>query len=160
MTRALTKIVCATLVLTAIALVAMWTGQPLLAPSLASAAFAQILTPETSSARPWGNTAGQLLGLVGGFAGVFASGGFAAPMFTGGHPLVLTRVVAVLVAVAVASALQVALRATSPAGGATAVVVAIGLETANLAGAERMIAGIVLVTVLGEAGRALVLRAT
>ncbi len=157
MTRVL-QIAAATLVLGAIALVAVWTRSPILAPSLASSAFAQILNPESDSAKPWSNGVGQLCGLAGGFAGVAAAQAAALPPFMAPHPLLYARVLAVVIAAAVAAALQVALKATSPAGGATAIVVAVGAETANLAGFERMLAGIVLVSALGEAARLAVLR--
>lgn len=149
----------AALVLAAIALIAVWIRSPILAPSLASSAFAQILNPESPSAKPWSNTVGQVGGLIGGFVGVYLAHAFSAPPFMGTHPLLYSRVLAVAVAAAVAAALQIALRATSPAGGATAIVLAIGAETANLAGFERMLAGIVLVSALGEAARLAVLRA-
>ena len=152
------QVVLAALVLGVIGLVAVWTGQPLLAPSLASAAYAQILTPRTSSATAWSAGAGQIAGLVGGFVGVFASGAFAAPMFMGGHPLVDQRVLAAVIAIVVGAGLQLAIRATCPAGGATAVVVAIGAETASLDGAARMLVAIMLVTALGEAARRVILR--
>ena len=58
----------------------------------------------------------------------------------GRHPLLYARVLAV-------------------AGGATAIVLAIGLETANRHGVARLAAGIVLVTALGEAACRRVLRA-
>ncbi len=37
-----------TIILSVIALIAVWTQQPLLAPSLGSAAFTQLLSPQTS----------------------------------------------------------------------------------------------------------------
>lgn len=58
----------------------------------------------------------------------------------------------------VTSVLQRILRATSAAGGATALIVALGAETATADGAARLAAGILLVTLLGEAARWLVLR--
>ena len=158
MRKSIVQAALAAVVLGVIGLVAVWSGQPLLAPSLASAAYAQILTPQTLSATPWSAGAGQVAGLIGGFAGVFASGAVATPIFMGGHPLVVQRVLAVAIAVVVGAGLQLALKATSPAGGATAVVVAIGAETASLEGAARMVVAIVLVTLLGEAARRVVLK--
>ncbi len=158
MSKLFVQAVLAALVLAAIGLVAVWTAQPLLAPSLASAAYGQILTPETASATPRSTLVGQIAGLTGGLVGVFVSGAFSAPMFMGGDPLVIERVVAVGIAVVVGAGLQLALRATSPAGGATAVVVAIGAEAASLDGAARLLVGIILVTLLGEGARRAVLR--
>ena len=155
--RVLQAVLCA-FVLTVIALIAVWAQAPLLAPSLASSAFAQILNPESSSAKPWSNTAGQICGLIAGVVGVHLAGAASIAPFMGTHPLLYARVVAVLIAALLAASLQLALKATSPAGGATAIVVAIGAETANAAGFERMLIGIILVSALGEAARLAVLR--
>ena len=53
---------------------------------------------------------------------------------------------------------QLSLKAGSPAGGATAVIMATGAETADLAGTARLVVGIALVTGLGEIARQLLLR--
>ena len=155
--RRVLQIACGALLLAAIALVSVWLQSPILAPSLASSAFAQILDPHSASAKPWSNAVGQLCGLVAGFAGVYAAHSASLAPFMGAHPLVYGRVLAILIAAAVGATLQIALKATSPAGGATAVILAIGAETANLPGLERMLAGIALVSLLGEAARLAVL---
>lgn len=90
--------------------------------------------------------------------GVFVTGAWAMPQFMGDHALALHRVLAVVIAVLVAGTVQIAAKAKSPAGGATALVVALGVETANWAGAGRLVLGIALVTVLGEAARQVLIR--
>ncbi|MBE7210376.1 MAG: HPP family protein, partial [Gluconacetobacter diazotrophicus] len=64
---------------------------------------------------------------------------------------------AVVLATAIACAAMFVLRALCPVGGATALVVALGSETANWDGLWRITAGIVLVTVLGEGARLAIL---
>ncbi len=146
------------IVMACIAALSVWIQEPLFAPSLASAVFVQLLSPTEPDASPYHALVGQLTGIVAGFIGVFVASAAATPPFFGSHPLVFERVIAVAIAVAVTAFGQLLLKATSPAGGATAVILAIGLESANLAGAARMAAGIVLVTGLGELARQLLLR--
>ena len=146
------------LVLGIIAVLSIWTQQPWLAPSIGSAVFTQVFNPDQPSAKPYSIGIGQLLGGVAGFAGVFIAAAAATPQFMGGHELVAARAIAVAIAVLLAAALQLLAKATSPAGGATAVVIAIGAETASLAGAFHLAIGILLGTALGEAARRAVLR--
>jgi hypothetical protein len=148
----------ATIAMVVIALVAVWTQEGLLVPSLGSAVFIQAFSPTQPSATPYSIGVGQVLGVVGAFVGVYISMSAWAPEFTAGHALVYGRVLAVLIAVLLTAGLQLALKATSPAGGATALVVALGIETPNWAGAGRILVGILLVTVIGEVGRQLILR--
>jgi hypothetical protein len=154
------KPVLVALVVGAIALVSVWTGQPLLMPSLASAAFSQILAPRDAASRAYNSAVGQLAGLAGGFAGAWIFGVAVAPAFAHHNPLLYGRAAAAAAAVAIAAMLQLATRATNPAGGATAAVVALGTEYATAAAALRIAVGIVLVTILGEAARMVVLRLT
>lgn len=144
-------------VMVVIGLVAVWTQEPFLVPSLASAAFTQILSPTQPNASPYSVGVGQVIGAIGGFIGVYVAASAAQPLFMSGHPLVYARVLAVFIAILVAVSLQLAAKATSPAGGATALVLSLGLETPTWAGAGRLLVGIVLVTILGEIGRRLVL---
>ncbi len=147
-----------TLVLAVIAAFSLWAQQAWLVPSVAAAAFLQIFSPDEPSARPYGIAVGQIIGGISGFIGVLALAATVAPAFTGDHHLPAARFGAIVVAVAISSIAQAGLGATSPAGGATAVVVASGVETATWLGAERLLLGITLVTVLGEVARRIVLR--
>jgi hypothetical protein len=145
-------------VLTAIGAVSIHVQQPLLVPSLGSAICLQTMTPDAPSARAWNTGMGQLIGAAAGFAAVFLLSAAWTPHFMGNNPLTVPRVAAAVAAVIVTSVLQRILRATSAAGGATALIVALGAETATADGAARLAAGILLVTLLGEAARWLVLR--
>ena len=157
MTRLLPSVLMA-MVLGAIGLFCVWARQPWLVPSLGSAAFTQLLTPDAPGAKPYSIGVGQLIGGAAGLVGVFVAGAGAMPQFMGDHALALHRVLAVIIAVLLAGIAQVAARATSPAGGATALVIALGAETANWAGAGRLAVGIALVTVLGEAARQAIIK--
>ena len=145
-------------VLVVIAAISVLLQQPLLAPSLASAVFVQVMSPTEASARPWNTAVGQIVGVFAGLLAVHLAFATTTPTFMGDHSLAWLRVLAVAIAVMLTVAGEIALGAISPAGGATAVVFAIGAETANLAGVGRMLAAILLVTVLGELARRIILR--
>lgn len=141
-----------------IAVLSMWLGEAWLVPSLGSAVFTQALSPEQESALPYSIGIGQLVGAAAGMIGVFVAGAGNVPAFMGDH-LVWARVLAAGIAVLLGAVVQILLNAKTPAGGATALVVALGAETASWAGAGRLVVGITLVTVLGEAVRQVMLRA-
>ena len=147
-----------TAVVTAIAALSVGLDEAWLAPSLASAAYAQALSPQQPDAQPYSILVGQLLGAAAGMAGVFLAAAGEAPAFLGGH-LAWSRVAAVAIAVLLGSAAQMLAGAKTPSGGATALVVAMGMETASWGGAGRLAVGIALVTALGEGVRRAMLRA-
>lgn len=142
----------------AIAALSAGLGEAWLVPSLGSALFAQALSPEQPSARPYAIGVGQLLGAAAGMAGVFLAGAGEAPAFAGEH-VAWVRVAAVGIAMLLAAGAQMLARARTPAGGATALVVALGAETASWDGTGRLLVGIALVTIVGEGVRRAVLRA-
>lgn len=147
-----------TLVLGIIAAFALWTQEGWLAPSVAAAAFLQVFSPDQPAARPYSIAVGQIIGGIAGFIGVLVMSAGTAPLFSGAHHLTDGRFWAVLIAVAIASTGQTIAKAPNPAGGATAVVVAMGAETATWAAAGRLLIGILLVTTLGEIARQAMLR--
>ena len=164
--RSLTRMICREIlppvliatVLGAIGGFSIYVQQPMLVPSLGSAIFLQTMTPEEPAARAWNTGMGQFIGAAAGFAAVFLLSAAWTPHFMGDNPLTMPRVAAAIAAVIVTCLLQRVLRATSAAGGATALIVALGAETATVDGAARLAAGILLVTLLGEAARWLVLK--
>ena len=157
MMKAIVQVVSAVLVLGVIGLVSIWTQQALLVASLGSAAFIQVLTPDIPSAKIWPMAVGQIAGVAGGFAGVFATAAVSAPPFVHDHPLTWTRLAAAVVAIAVCAALQVSLKAISAAGATLALLLALGSEPPTWSGAARLVAGVALVTALGELARHAVL---
>ncbi|PPQ29519.1 HPP family protein [Rhodopila globiformis] len=155
---AIARPILAALVLGIIAALGIWTQEAWLAPSLGSAVFTQVLTPSEASARPYNLAVGQFLGAAAGFAAVFATGAAGMPHFMSGQPLVIWRLAAVIIATLFAAVLQLLFRAITPAGGATALVVAVGAEPTRWIGVLHLSVGILLVTVLGEAVRQVMVR--
>ena len=145
-------------VLAVIAALSVLLQQPLLAPSLGSAVFVQVTSPNEPSARPWNTAVGQFVGLAAGFIGIYVASASTVPVFMAGHPLVWARVLAVVVAIFLTVLGETVFQATSPAGAATAVVIATGAETADWAGFGRLAFAIALVTALGEIARRIMLK--
>lgn len=141
-----------------IAAISVGTQDTFLAPSIAAAAFTQLFSPLQPGARPYTIVLGQIAGAAAGFVGVHLTHAMDFGKLMGARDLAWERVAAVAVAVAIAAVVQMALKARSPAGGTTAVVVAVGAETADIAGAVRLAVGIVLVAVLGEIARQILVR--
>ena len=156
--RAAFPLVGATFLLVVIGAIGVATGWPWLVPSLGAAALVQTMTPDQESAKPWSVVFGQLAGLAGGYAGVYAVGAEAVPEFGSGHPLVWIRIAAVAIAVAITVLLMFLGSGKNPAGGATTLLIALGTEPASWRGAVIMVVGILLVSVLGEAIRFTILR--
>ncbi len=146
------------LIIFIIGAVGFWAQQPWLVPSLGSAVFSQVTSPEHPSASPYSIGLGQLIGIAAAFAGIYILGAEHAPALMTGHPVVWTRVGAAALAILIALALQIGSKAMSPAGGATALVLAVGAEVPTAGGALRMVIGILLVILFGEAARRLALR--
>jgi len=148
----------AAIVLSAIGAIGLAAHDAYLVPSLGSAIFVQVMTPKEPSASLWSTLIGQLVALPAGFIAVYCCGAQAAPSFLSGHPLAADRLLAAAIAVVLTIAAQRALRATSPAGGAVALLLALGTTPSNWHGALLLGIGIVLVTLLGEPCRILILR--
>ncbi len=130
-----------------------------LVPSLGSAILVQVMTPDQPAGRLWNSGIGQLVAIAAGFAGIYLADAAAAPPFMSGHPLDAARLLAMAIAVAGTVLLQRALKATSPAGGAVALLVALGTVPPTAHGALLLTVGILLVTGLGEFARVAILRA-
>ncbi len=145
------------LVIGLIAVASVPAQQSWLAPSIAAAAFTQVFNAAQPGARLYTIILGQVIGVVSGFAGTLLARAGDAPKFIGNHDITWQRVLAIVIAVAITATLQELFKARSPAGGTTAVVVAVGAETATLDGAIRLAVGIVMVAVLGEAARRVML---
>ena len=159
LTRWVLAPIAAAIVLCAIGALGFFAHDAWLVPSLGSAIFVQVLTPKEPSASAWSTLVGQLVAVPAGFLGVFATMARGVPPVTSGHPPEPVRLFAVAVAVIATALLQRALKATCPAGGAVALLVALGTVPPNLHGALLLVIGIALVTALGEPARMLVLRA-
>lgn len=143
--------------ITVAACLSWWTGEALLAPSLGAAVLTQVATPTAPNARIWPIAVGQLCGVAGGFLGVHLAGAASTPAFTAGHALLAPRIGAIAIALSTTTLAMFATRALSPVGGATALVVALGTETATLSGLARLVGAIALVTTMGELCRLAIL---
>lgn len=140
-------------ILVVIGAVSVWAGHPWMVPSVGAAAFVQTMSPDIPSAKPWNTFMGQVVAIIGGFAGIYAIGAQHAATFASGQPLVWTRVAAVAVGIGCTVLLQHLLRAENPTGGATTLLIALGAEPPTWQGAAILLVGITLVTVLGESAR-------
>lgn len=148
----------ATFLLALIGAVSILVGQPLLVASLGSAAFIQLLTPSQPSARPWPMAVGQVVGVFAGFAGVYAAQAAGAPSFADHHPLVWTRILAVSVSALATAVAQLGLKAVSAAGATLALLIALGTVAPTPAVLAQLLAGVALVTLVGEGLRLSILR--
>jgi hypothetical protein len=140
-------------ILALIGAVGIWSHHPWLVPSLGSAAFIQTMIPDQRAAKPWSTVMGQLVALGAGFAGVYAAAAQSVPPLMSGHTLIWARIAAVGIAIWLTVLLQQLIGAQNPAGGATALLMAVGTEKPTLEGAFIMVVGILLVSALGEAAR-------
>lgn len=145
-------------ILVAIGAFGIWTGYPWLVPSLGSATLLPTMSPQVPTARAWNTCVGQLVALVGGFAGVFAVGAETVPAYDASHSLAWARIAAVAIAVGITVLLQVITASENPAGGATALLVALGTLSASWQSAFILVIGILLVSILAEGARFVILR--
>ncbi len=151
--------VAAPVVLCAIGALGLAAHDAWLVPSLASAVFVQVLTPRDRGGQVWSTCIGQLVAVPAGLVAVYAARAASAPEFTSGHALDPARVVAVGIAAVLTIILQRSLKATSPAGGAVALLIALGTVPPTFHGAILLTIGTLLVTAFGEPMRLLILRA-
>ncbi len=150
--------IAAAVVLCAIGAIGITAHDAWLVPSLGSAIFVQVMTPKEPSASLWSTLLGQLVALPAGFIAVFVSRAETAPTFLSGHPLEPDRLLAVAIASILTILAQRSLKATCPAGGAVALLLALGTTPPTGHGALLLAIGIVLVTLFGEPMRMLILR--
>ena len=145
-------------VMVLIGALAVWAGEPWLGAALGSSVLLQTLEPDQKTATMWDTCVGQIIGLVAGFAGVYAVGADSVPAFTNGEPLVWARVAAVAVAFVLLVPIQQVLKAKHSPGGSMALLVTLGLEPPTWHALWVVIMGIIMVTVFGEGARLLVTR--
>ncbi len=150
--------VASVIVLCAIGALGLWARDAWLVPSLGSALFVQVMTPQEPSGRLWNTAAGQLAGVAAGFTAVFLAGAADVPPFMSHNPLEWSRLTAVGLGAALTVLLQRALDATCPAGGATVLLIALGTVPPSWHGALLLVVGVGLVSLLGEAARVALLR--
>jgi len=144
-------------VLALIGALSVWANEPWLTASLGPSVMTQALLANTKSATMYDTFLGQLVGLGVGFAGLYAVGAQGVPALASGEHLTWIRIAAVVIAFVLLVPFQHLLKIKHPPAGATALLVALGFEPPSWHTVWVMIVGIVMITVFGEAARALVM---
>ncbi len=126
------------------------TNQPLLFPSLGPTAFLQVEDPELRVARLYNTVVGHIVGIFAGLISVFLLhlSHAPSPMVTG--ILTTDRILASTFAVALTIALGLLLRASHPPACATTLLIALGGFAPTLQVVLIVLAGVVLIGVIGE----------
>lgn len=119
-------------------------------PSIGPTAFLLAHSPDEPSSRAWNVVAGHAAGLAAGYLAVALLGAADAPAVFTAHALVPARVWASALAVALALAAQIALRASHPPAAATTLLVALGGFRATLRDAGAVVAGVLIVAAGGR----------
>jgi len=143
----------AALTLGIIGLFGMWAGVPWLFPSLGPTVAIQVGSPELPSAHVWNVVAGHLIGIAAGFATVWATGAVDTLAVTDAHQLSGQRVGAAVLAILVSMLVQHALKARHPPAEATTLLIALGALKPTVHTAVTLVAGVLLVMVIGETSR-------
>ena len=136
-----------------VGLMGMAAGQPWLFPSLGPSAFLLAESPNQTSSRFSNTVVGHLVGLCAGMAAVFLLGASTAPSVLATGELASVRVwAAVLSTVLTMPALSV-LKASHPPAAATMLLVALGGIKPTWHGAGSVVAGVLILAILGEGVR-------
>jgi hypothetical protein len=139
--------------LLAVGLIGLAAGQPWLFPSLGPTAFLQAEKPGEPSARFYNTVVGHLVGLGAGLAAVWLLGASTAPGVLAAQELAPARVwAAVLSAVLTMIGLSL-LRASHPPAAATMLLVALGGFEPTWKSAGTIVAGVLILAILGEGVR-------
>jgi hypothetical protein len=133
----------------------MWSGLPLLFPSLGPTIFLQVYDPDQESSRPYNVILGHALGILAAVLGLMATGAGMDPSVLGSGELTWPRVWAAVIAMALTLALQVPLKAGHPPASATALLLALGGFSVSWPDMIVLAAGILLTAALGEVLRRL-----
>ncbi|GHF44024.1 CBS-domain-containing membrane protein [Deinococcus metalli] len=124
--------------------------QPLLFPSLGPTAFLQTETPDQPSARAYNSVVGHAMGLLAGFLAVWLFGASSAPSVLATHTLTSPRVWASALAIILTVLVGLLLRASHPPAAATTLLASLGGFPPTVRSAVTVMAGVLIVTALGE----------
>lgn len=138
-----------------VGLIGFIAAQPLLFPSLAPTAYLQSKYPRASQSRLYNVIVGHLVGLVAGLLAVVILGAALAPPLPSTQVVTPVRIVAAALAVASTVLIASLLHASHPPAASTAALVALGAFQANLEDALTVVAGVLIVGVVGEGVRRL-----
>ena len=123
--------------------------RPWLFASLGPSAFQLAEYPEQKSARAYNTIVGHLSGLAMGFAAVAVLGAWDAPKVLSTHHLTAIRVWASVIAIALTSAMILALRASHPPAGSTTLLVSLG-SFSTWADVRVVVIGVAIIAAVGE----------
>jgi hypothetical protein len=145
------------LLMVAVGLAAWLAGMPWLIPSLGPTAYLQVENPAHPSARFYNTVVGHAIGLAAGLFAVFLLGAATAPSVLADHQIVVSRVWAAAIALALTLFLALTLKASHPPAGATTLLVALGAIRTQSDFINAAI-GVLAIAVFGEIFRRLRLK--
>lgn len=141
----------------AVAAIGWATREPLVFASLGPTAYELVEQPHARSARPYNVVVGHLIGLASGFFALYILKAWNAPHVLTAGVVSTERLYAVTIAAALTTILTLMAKAAQPAAIATTLLVAMGAMQSQR-GALAIVAGVVIITVIGEPVRLLRLR--
>ncbi|HEY2895535.1 MAG TPA: HPP family protein [Gemmatimonadaceae bacterium] len=133
--------------------VALFTGQLLLFPSLGPTAVMLSYEPEHRSVRPYNVIVAHIAGLLSGFAAVLLFGLANAPSVFHVRVLSAPRVAAAVLAILLSVLLELGLDATHPPAASTTLLAALGSFRPTWHDGLTVVAGVLIVACAGELGR-------
>lgn len=138
------------LIILGVGVLALWFGEPWLFPSLGPTAFLQAQAPGNPNVRIYNIVVGHIMGILAGLLGVFIAGTRLEPAVAVTHVLPPAQMWAAVIALTITLALQAASRAFHPPAAATALLIALGAFHATVRDITIILAGVLLVTLIGE----------
>jgi HPP family len=142
----------ATVLLAIVGAAGLLVGRPWLLPSLGPTAVLQAENPAHPTSRAWNVVVGHMGGLIAGFIGVLVFHADATPPVLVAKVLAPERVGAALLAIFLAVFVGQLTRSSHPPAAATTLLVALG-SISTLLDAANLMAGVVILTIAGEAIR-------
>jgi hypothetical protein len=141
----------------AVAAIGWATGQPLIFASLGPTAYELVEQPHVRSARVYNIIVGHLIGLGAGFLALYVLNAWAAPNVLSTGIVSIQRLWATTIAATLTTLFTLILRAGQPAALATTLLVSLGAMQ-NLRSAVAIVAGVLIMTAVGEPVRRFRLR--
>ena len=131
-------------------LIALLTHHLILFASLGPTSVMIAQQPLLASTKPYNSIVGHMIGLGAGFFAVWVLGIAAQPSVFVTHMVSGPRVCAALLAIAIATGLEILLKAQHPPGAATTLLAALGSFRLDWTNTWEVIVGVVAVTIAGE----------
>ena len=131
-------------------LIALLTHHLILFASLGPTSVMIAQQPLLASTKPYNSIVGHMLGLGAGFFAVWVLGIAAQPSVFIAHMVSGPRACAALLAIAIATGLEILLKAQHPPGAATTLLAALGSFRLDWTNTWEVLVGVVAVTITGE----------